>query len=316
MLAWALVGTVVAARFLRWDNRMPGGPARAADTGATPPGLPVQASVDGVRQAVVVRTDSRASLARVVLSQTQHALQGHLRNRAAAAFAIGLPVGLVLLLPQVFGAQLETMRGVTLATFLTPVLAAFGLANVSYGVLAEQVAVVRERGVLKRVRGTPLPLSAYLAGQIGAAVVLAVAAMVLTLSVGLLLYDVELPPRTIPALVVYALLGVGCFASLGIALAALAPTSRSVGILANATLLPLAFISDVFLLGDLPAWLDRLGWVFPLKHLANAVADAFNPAIAGGGWQLAHLGVLALWMVIGVTVAVRSFSWQPPGKGQ
>ena len=80
----------------------------------------------------------------------------------------------------------------------------------------------------------------------------------------------------------------------------------------NGLLITLAFISDVFVVGgQLPDWLSRIAWFFPLRHFADALSDAFNPYLSGTGFAPTHLAVLAAWGLGGVLAAARWFSWEP-----
>ena len=79
----------------------------------------------------------------------------------------------------------------------------------------------------------------------------------------------------------------------------------------NATILPLLFISDVFIpLTDAPAWLETVAKVFPIWHYAHAmlaVFDPFEPAF----YEQGNLLVVAAWGVGATLVAARFFSWEP-----
>ncbi len=80
----------------------------------------------------------------------------------------------------------------------------------------------------------------------------------------------------------------------------------------NAVVLPLLFISDVFIrLDDAPRWLVTLGEIFPVKHLSEALQTAFNPFETGAGLEPVHLGIMAAWGVVGMLLAARFFSWEP-----
>jgi ABC-2 type transport system permease protein len=108
------------------------------------------------------------------------------------------------------------------------------------------------------------------------------------------------------------MVGIPCFAALGLAIAAVAPNADAVPTIANATLLPLAFFSDIFLITDTtPGWMAAIGSFFPLKHFANAVADGVNPTIPGIGIFPDHLAVMALWTVVGLAIALRFWTWEP-----
>ena len=104
--------------------------------------------------------------------------------------------------------------------------------------------------------------------------------------------------------------------------AALVPNGDSSPAVANATLLPLAFVSDVFIVTeDAPAWIGLLGDIFPLKHFVSAFGEAFNPTLdgAGFGWSASgneyaiglHLAVLTIWGIGAAAIAVRFFKWSP-----
>ena len=126
------------------------------------------------------------------------------------------------------------------------------------------------------------------------------------------MFDVHIVWRMLPAAVGTLLLGSACFCALGLAVAALVPNGEAAPVVANFTVLPVVFISDLFFPMDAaPAWLRALGSVFPVKHFALALEETFNPFVGGAGWRWDHLAVVALWGVAGVLVAVRKFQWEP-----
>ena len=86
----------------------------------------------------------------------------------------------------------------------------------------------------------------------------------------------------------------------------------------NATLLPLAFISGIFLVpsDDAPSWIDTVANFFPLKHFVVPFTDAFNPTYTGSPWQWADLAYMTLWGVVALVLGIRFFKWEPtPGRG-
>jgi ABC-type multidrug transport system permease subunit len=306
MAAWGLAGTLVALRFFRWEPRPAGRSPRrhheAEDAATT--GTPVVQPVD---------ESGRPGVFTLIAAQAGYATRAFVRNAASAFFIVGFPVMLVLLLPVVFGnPEMASRGGIHMTQFLAPVLAVYGAAMAAYADFSQRVAFARDQGVLKRIHGTPLPVWAFMAGRIAAAICVALISLVLTMAVGMLAYGVQLVPRALPGLMVSVVLGVACFAALGLAIAAIAPNAETVPTIANATLLPLAFFSDIFLISDnLPRWMEIVGSIFPLKHFANAVADGVNPTIPGAGFFADHLAVMALWLVAGVVLALRFWTWEP-----
>jgi ABC-type multidrug transport system permease subunit len=147
-------------------------------------------------------------------------------------------------------------------------------------------------------------------GVLGNAVanaLLQVGAMVL---VGHLVYDLGWP-RDWLELVVFTLVGVLVFGSIGVALAHAIPNFDAVPAYTNLVVLPLIFISGTFYSTDeLPGALDGIANVLPLKHAIDGLRDAM---VDGGGLgsELGHLAALAAWAAVGVTLAVRYFRWEP-----
>ncbi len=243
------------------------------------------------------------------------------RTPVAAFFTIVFPLMFLLVFVTIFGNETVEELGITTAQFYAPALAVFGAVSATYTNLAINTSISRDEGILKRMRGTPVPPWIYLAGRVGSAVWIAFLAVVLMMAVGVVFYGVEIYAESLPAALATFVVGVACFAALGLLVAALAPSGDSAPAIANATLLPLAFISDIFLTPaeGRPAWISTLGDVFPLKHFAVAFSDAFNPieTAAADGWldhfQWTRFGVMALWLVGGAVLAARFFSWEPRG---
>jgi len=243
------------------------------------------------------------------------------RTPVAALFTIVFPLMFLLVFVTLFGNDLIGDVGVTTAQFYAPALAVFGAVSATYTNLAIGTAISRDEGILKRIRGTPVPPWIYMAGRVGSAVWVAFIAVVLMMGVGVIFFGVELYTAALPAAFVTFVIGVACFAALGLLLAAVAPSGDAAPAIANATLLPLAFISDIFIVPSdaSPGWIATLASIFPLKHFAVAFADAFSPieVASRDGWldhfHWKEFGVMGLWLVGGAILAIRFFSWEPRG---
>ena len=96
------------------------------------------------------------------------------------------------------------------------------------------------------------------------------------------------------------------------AVAGLCQTASAASAVANVIILPMAFISDVFIpLEEPPPWLDTLGDMLPLKPFAQGFQDTLNPAVEPPAFDRAELAIVAAWGVLGVVVALRWFKWEP-----
>lgn len=259
-------------------------------------------------------TTSRPTLGRLVWQQFRYQNKIFWRTPIAAFFTMVFPLILLVLFTAIFGNEVIEGLGVTTAQFFTPGLAVFAAVSASYTSLAIGTAIARDNGILKRVRGTPIPPRAYIAGRVTSAVWLAFLAIVMMMAVGIVFYGVRLFPRTLPAALVTFIVGVGCFAALGLLVAAISPNGDAAPAITNATLLPVAFISDIFFpTTDPPEWMEVAGNFFPLKHFAGAFRDAFDPTLTGTQFHWPELGYLALWGVVAAILAIRLFKWEPSG---
>jgi len=240
------------------------------------------------------------------------------RTPIAAFFTLFFPLMIFVVFSLVFGNEFISELGVTTAQYYAPAMAVFAAVSASYTNIATTTAYQRDMGILKRVRGTPLPASIYMGGKVVSAVQIAVLSVVIMMGIGVVFYGVEIYARTLPAAIVTFLIGVGTFAALGLLVAALVNSGESATAVTNATLLPLAFISGVFLVpsSDSPAWLTTVADFFPLKHFVEPFSQAFNPTYTGSGWEWADLGYMLLWGVVAGFLAVKLFKWESPaGSG-
>jgi ABC-2 type transport system permease protein len=260
---------------------------------------------------------ARPTLPRLVADQVRYQNRVFWRTPISAVFTLAFPLLFLVLFDLLLAGTIDAGgrdMPLTVVQFYAPSLAVFAAASATYTNLAVGTAIARDQGILKRFRGTPLPPWTYLGGRIGSAVWIAALAVVMMLGVGALAYGLEIRAATLAAAVATFAVGAACFAALGVAVAGLARTGEAAPALANFTILPLAFISDVFLpIERPPRWLSTLADVFPLKHFARSFQDAFSPFTTGSGFRWGSLAVMAAWAVVGVVVAMRTFGWEPRG---
>jgi len=194
------------------------------------------------------------------------------RNPSAAFFNFLLPLLLLVLVASVFAGDPGELD------VLVPGVAGMSVMATTFSALAFNLTFLREQGILKRVRGTPLPEASYLSGLLGSAVVNAFAQVALVILIGHYGYGVELPQDPL-LLAGFTALGVVAFGALGIAFSHAIPNFDSAPAYVNAVFLPLILISGVFYSSDdLPALLDGAAQALPLTHLI----DGLSAAIVGG----------------------------------
>jgi ABC-2 type transport system permease protein len=145
--------------------------------------------------------------------------------------------------------------------------------------------------------------------------VIAFVGVTLMVTLGVVAYDLQIDAAKMPAAFVTFLVGVASFAALGMALASLVKSATSASAAANAIILPLAFVSNIFIqLDDAPRWIEVFGNLFPLKPFAEAFQACFTPFVEAPAFQWDKLAFIAAWGVVGLVVALRKFTWEPSGS--
>lgn len=254
------------------------------------------------------------STAALTLRQVRYENKSFWRNPISAFFTFAFPLILLVLFNLLFGNGKTAVLGHTVSTsqFYVPALTAFSVIGASFTNLAMNVTFAREQGVLKRKRGTPLPPAAYLGAKMLHAIVIAFILAILTTGLGRAFYGVQIPTHTVPAFVASLIVGAVSFCALGLAVTAIIPNADAAPAVVNAIILPLLFISDIFVpLNNAPAWLRTVAKIFPIWHFSQAMLRAFSPFVTGGGFSGTDLIVMAVWGLGGLVLATRFFRWEP-----
>ena len=248
----------------------------------------------------------------LLLRQVRYTNKTFWRNPASAFFTFVFPLLFLVIFTTLLGND-EVPIGATMiktSTYYVASMAAFGLISACYTNIAIQMIFARENGVLKRTRGTPLPAWTYLTSRVVHASLVGFLLVGITVVFGVLVYDASFPTgMDLVRFVITLIVGAGCFAAIGLAVTGLVPNADAGPPIVNAIILPLLFLSGVFIASsNSPAWVTWTGRIFPVKHLVDALRDSFL-GLPSFSWT--NVGVMALWLVVGVVVASRTFRWEP-----
>jgi ABC-2 type transport system permease protein len=225
------------------------------------------------------------------------------RNPSSAFFNFLLPLILLALFGAIFAGEHAKLD------VIVPGIAGMSVMSATFTALAYNITFLRERGILKRLRGTPQPTSAYLAGVAANAVANTVLQVGLVILAGRFVFGVAWPREWL-ALIVFVAIGVVCFAALGVALAHAIPNFESAPAYVNAAFLPMILLAGVFYdEATAPTFLRDIAQVLPLTHLIDGMSGAMvhGRGLADHGVALL---VLALWSVAALVLAIRGFSWE------
>jgi ABC-2 type transport system permease protein len=225
------------------------------------------------------------------------------RNPSAAFFNFVLP----LLFLVAGGAILHGSQ--SQLDKLVPAIAGMSVMSTTFTALAYNIVFLRERGVLKRIRGTPLPTGSYLGGVACNAVTNTALQIAIVVVAGRVAFGIGWPQDWVE-LVMFVLAGVVCLASLGVAFAHVIPNFESTAAYVNAVFLPVVFVSFyAFDTTGAPTFIRNVADALPLKPLIDGLYGAMVTGTSLND-NLDALAVIGLWGVFGVWLAVRGFTWE------
>ncbi len=225
------------------------------------------------------------------------------RNPTAAFFNFFLPLLFLGLFGAIFsGSQVNL-------DVIVPGIAGMSVMSTTFSALAMNLTFLREQGVLKRMRGTPLPPGSYLAALGANAVTNAAIQIAIIVVAGRLFFGIGWPKDWIE-LVVFVAVGVLCLAALGVAWSHVIPNFDAAPAYVNIVFLPVIFISGVFYdASTAPAFLRDIAQALPLTHIIDGLSGAL---VTGRGLSdnLSGLAIIGLWAVAAIALAIRGFSWE------
>ena len=230
-----------------------------------------------------------------VLAWHQYRLERRMfwRNPSAAFFNFVLPLLFLFLI----GAIVSGDQGQL--DVIVPGIAGMSVLSTTFSALAMNLTFLREQGVLKRMRGTPLPSGAYLSALAANAVTNAAIQVAIVVVAGRVFFGTGWPEDYLELVV---------FVAAGVAYSHLIPNFDSAPAFVNVVFLPVIFVSGVFFDAEsAPAFLREIGRALPLTHVIDGLSGALVTG-ASLADNAGSLGVIALWGIGGAVLAVRGLS--------
>lgn len=231
-----------------------------------------------------------------------------LREIGSIFWIVVFPAGLLAILGAVPSSREASadLGGVRMVDLYVSVAVMLAIIMASIFAMPSVVANYRERGILRRLRTTPVHPGSLLLAQVlvhGAALLLSA---VLVLMVGRLAYDVALP-ESLPWYAVGVLLTAAAAFAIGAAITAVSPTTRAAQAISMVVAFPMMFTAGVWLpVQAMSGWVHDLVTATPL----GAAAEALHAAQLGNAPGLTEIAVILGWTVVLGLVAVRLFRWE------
>lgn len=247
--------------------------------------------------------------------QARYDLLASTRNPRARFFTFLFPIILLVVFIGVFGHKGHTTIDgvrVPLSVFYVGGILAMSVIVASYASLVLTVTTARETGVFKRRRATPVPPAIVIAGNVIATLVIALVMATILLVIGRLGYGISMPFAALLATYITVAIGTITFSCIGYAAAGMISSVDAAQPLAQATLMPLYFISGVWIPNtSLSQGLRDVASVFPVAHLADALHKATVATSFGSAFSATDLLVLVAWGLAAGMFATMRFSWLP-----
>jgi ABC-2 type transport system permease protein len=248
----------------------------------------------------------------LTLRQVRYVNKAFWRNPASAFFTFAFPLMFLVIFTALLGHSTVRVgtRTVNTSTYYVASMAAFAVISACYTNIATSVTFQRDAGVLKRINGTPLPSASFLGARILHALLVSVLLVAITAAFGRAFYSATIPTGvTLLRFLVMLVVGAAAFCALGFALTAVIPNADASPAIVNATILPLLFLSGIFIPfgNNTPSWIQWIAKIFPVKHFADGMQAGF----LGTSFNWTDVLIVAVWGLAGLLLAVRYFSWEP-----
>jgi ABC-2 type transport system permease protein len=249
---------------------------------------------------------------RLTAVQLRYVNKAFWRNPASAFFTFAFPLMFLVIFTALLGHFTVRIgaRTVDTSTYYVASMASFAVITACFNNLAIAISIQRQEGILKRTNGTPLPAASFLGARILHAVLVAVLLVVITAVFGRVFYHASIPAGlTLLRFILMVLVGSAAFCALGLAATAIIPNADAAPAIINAIILPLEFLSGIFIaFGDnTPAWILWVARVFPIRHFAVDM----QAGLLGTPFSWTGVLIVAAWGLGGLLLALRFFSWTP-----
>ncbi|MGM7669205.1 ABC transporter permease [Microbacterium sp. A93] len=230
------------------------------------------------------------------------------RDPMTWTFALAVPPLLLVVFGAIpsFREPNAELGGLRVIDLYAPILVAVGISILAVYSLPQQFAGYREKGILRRMRTTPVSPGSLLGAMLILFAVLSLTTVMIVLAVGRLAFAVELPGNVLAYVTAVGLTAVALL-STGLLIAALAPSGSSASAIGLVLFFPLAFFAGL--------WIPRESMSDVLRAISDytpigAGVQSLQDATAGNWPSLLHLAVLLGWSIIAGGTAARFFRWE------
>ncbi len=239
------------------------------------------------------------------------------RQKEAVVFTIFFPVILLAIFGSVFKDTIAP--GVTFSQYFVAGMIASGLVNSGFQNIAINIPIERDLGAIKRLRGTPLPITSYFIGKAISVFASMVVQVLILLAIGVAFFGLNMPtePSKWLTFTWLLILGTASSTALGVAFSSVPKNGRGASAIVSPVVIILQFFSGVFFVfTQLPGWMQQVAAIFPLKWLTQGMRSVFLPDSfaaqeVAASWEGGRTAIILLvWLIVGLFFAVKTFRWE------
>jgi ABC-2 type transport system permease protein len=228
------------------------------------------------------------------------------RDRGTLLFALLLPTGLLLGLgaAPALREPSQDFGGMRFIDYFAPSLVVMIVAIMGISALPTAIATYRERGMLRRMRTTPVHPAQLLGAQLLVSLATSVIATLLVIVLGRLVYGVPLPEHPFGFAIAFVL-GMGAVFAIGMLVAARAPNTRVATGFATVVFMTVMFFGGVYVPRFLmPDVIVRVGEYTPPG--VQSLLDSWN----GTAPAVGPLLIMSVTALVFGAVSARVFKWE------
>jgi ABC-2 type transport system permease protein len=231
-----------------------------------------------------------------------------LRDRMCLFWLLLFPAVLIMVFGSLVGGNSDT-KNINHADFLVPGVLAMSVMYGGMVGLSAAYVMMRERGVLRRIRLTPFPLIRLITAWVATQLLVALCQAAILLGLAKLIFNLDIVGNLLEVAVL-VFLGSLAFLTIGFFVAGVSGKQESATALAQLISFPMLFLSGVFFpLDRSPVWLQDVAKALPLTYLADGLRQVMvYGASLASLWG--DLLALILTTAIGLALAVRFFRWE------
>jgi len=237
----------------------------------------------------------------------------YIRDKAGVFWVILFPILLMLVFGAIWGnVRLGPNDTLSFISFLAPGLIVLSLMSNGLVGNAETMATYRQRGILRRIQATPLPVWQLILSRVIMQSGLMLGQTFLMIATSVVVFNARYDWWGLAAALPFVVLGAVLFMAMGQVIAALVRRPETASVVASAVNFPLMFLGGLWTpIEQMPDWLQGISKLLPSAMVSDLLRAPMlaNLNIETNLPFMVSLAGVLVYLVVSVVVAARFFKW-------